>query len=146
MKKLLFYIIDRLLGTTLFNPDATLITAVMDQNKRQVKRLIRNGADLEVSNQKETTPLILAAKTDQFRIAEILLNAGANPFAVSLFGWTVGYAAQTSRLIRGPEFKALQRVTAKIQECGYPMPGPDKPEIEKMVEQGNWPPKEWDIR
>ena len=146
MKKLLLYIVDRLLGTTYFNPKATLLDAVMDQNKRQVKRLIKKGADLEVTSLKDKTPLILAAVTDQFRIANILLDAGANPFAVSMFGWTAGYAAQTSRLARGPEYKALQIFKDKLRHKNYPVPGPEKDEIEAMVAEGNWPPKNWDIQ
>lgn len=121
--------------------EATLYDAVMHQSSRLVTKLIKAGADLEAADHKGQTALIFAATTDQFRIANKLLDAGANPFAVSDFGWTAGYAAQTSRLIRGPEFKALQVFKEKMRDCGYPLPGPDKPEIKEMVKQGKWPPK-----
>lgn len=121
----------------------TLIDAVMIADADEVQRLIAARAPLEQANHKGETPLIIAAKTDQFRIAESLLAAGANPFAVSQFGWTTGYAAQTSRLVRGPEFEAKARVEAQLKARGYPVPGPDKPEIKEMVAAGNWPPRDW---
>lgn len=121
----------------------SLVDAVMNESDSRVAALIEQGAPLEETDHKGQTALIIAAKTDQFRIAEDLLAAGANPFAASTFGWTAGYAAQTSQLQRGPEFEALQRFTAALVQRGYPMPGPDKAEIKSMVQEGTWPPPEW---
>lgn len=124
----------------------TLIDAVMERDKGQVADLIRQGAPLEETDIEGQTALILAATTDQFEIAEILLDAGADPFAVSQFGWTAGYATQISKLQRGPEFEAMQRVTQKLEARGYPMPGPEKAQIKAMVGEGNWPPAEWNVK
>ena len=121
----------------------SLIEAVRFEDADQVEALIRSGAPLEEKDKKGQTPLILAAKTDQYEIAERLLGAGANVFAVSDFGWTAGYAAQTSNLAGGPEFDALQRFKVQLEQRGYPVPGPDKPDIKRMAEEGNWPPREW---
>ena len=118
-----------------------LVEAVMMEDSSGVERLIAEGAILEEADKKGQTPLIIAAKTDQFTIAEKLLEAGANPFAVSQFGWTAGYAVQTSKLQRGPEFEARERVTVLLEQRGYSMPGPDKPDIKQMVAEGNWPPR-----
>ncbi len=118
-----------------------LVDAVMMEDSSRVEQLIAEGAPLEEADHKGQTALIIAAKTDQFEIAELLLNAGADPFAVSQFGWTAGYAVQTSKLQRGPEFDARERVARLLEERGYPVPGPDKPDIKKMVASGNWPPQ-----
>jgi len=118
-----------------------LVDAVRYQQIEEVERLIAEGAPLEQTDHKGQTALIIAAKSDQFLIAERLLAAGASPFAVSQFGWTAGYATATSRVIGGPEFEAKERVTAMLEERGYPMPGPDKPDIKRMVNEGNWPPR-----
>jgi uncharacterized protein len=123
----------------------SLVDAVMNEDRAQVEALIDRGAPLEEKDHRGQTPLVIAAVTDQFRIAEILLQAGADPFAVDKFGWTAGYAAQTSALARGPEFEAKARFEAMLTQRGYPMPGPDKPEIKQMVADGNWPPAEWGI-
>lgn len=124
----------------------TLIDAVMERDRPRVGELIAAGAQLEAVDLEGQTALVLAAKTDQFTIAEDLLKAGANPFAASQFGWTAGYAVQTSRIARGPEFEARARVAALLEQRGYPVPGPDKPEIKQMVAEGNWPPREWGVR
>lgn len=119
----------------------TLIEAVMFQDSEQLDALIADGAPLEATDHKGQTALIIAAKTDQFVFAEKLLAAGADPFAVSEFGWTAGYAVQTSRLTGGEELEAKERVSQMLEERGYAMPGPDKPDIKKMVEAGKWPPQ-----
>lgn len=121
----------------------SLVNAVMNEDVSRVEALIAQGAPLEESDHRGQTPLVIAAVSDQFEIAERLLQAGADPFAVDKFGWTAGYAIQTSKLQRGPEFDAMQRVSVQLIERGYPVPGPDKPEIKRMVAEGNWPPVEW---
>mgnify|MGYP001135585312 CR=1 FL=1 len=118
----------------------TYIDAVMVGDRNCVLQLIAQNRPLEEANHKGETALILAAITDQFRIAEDLLAAGADPFAVSQFGWTAGYAAQTSALMRGPEFDAKARFEFMLSERGYPVPGPDKADIKRLVADGKWPP------
>lgn len=126
---------------TMATKSDNLVDAVMHGDVGHVDQLIENGASLEETDHKGQTALILAAKTDQFTIAEKLLLAGADPFAVSQFGWTAGYATATSKLQRGPEFEARERFTELLEQRGYPMPGPDKPDIKRMVAEGKWPPR-----
>lgn len=124
----------------------TIIDAVMQRNPELVASLIDQGTNLEMSNHKGETPLILAGMTDQFRIAETLLEGGANPFAASRIGWTIGFAAEASRLRSGPDYEAKLRVEEILKSRGYPIPGPSNLQIRKMLADGNWPPAEWTPR
>lgn len=123
----------------------TLVRAVMTRHSNLIVELSRDRSTLEERDSTKQTPLIIAAKTDQFTVAEILLNAGADPFAVDQFGWTAGYALQTSKLKRGPEFEARERVAKALRSKAYPIPGPDTDEILELVKAGKWPPAEWKV-
>ena len=118
----------------------TLVDAVMNGNKSEARRLIKSGVFLDETNRKDETPLILAAKTDQFVIAEMLLDAGADIFKASKFGWTVGYAAETSRLSRGEEYEARLRVIEKLKARNYPFPAIHPAAMQDKIANGQWPP------
>lgn len=120
----------------------SLVDAVLNEDGGQVATLIEQGAPLEEEDHRGQTALVLAAATDQFRIAEQLIEAGADPFAADDFGWTAGYAAQTSNLQRGPEFEAKQRVKALLEARGFPFPSPDTDQVKTMVAEGKWPPRQ----
>lgn len=123
------------------DPGTSLIKAVYDGNESRVRALVSSGANLEERKSDESTPLLLAAETDQFEIAEILIDHGANIWATSEFGDTVGYATEQSRLIGGPDFDARQRVLAKLKERGFPFPAEHPTVIEKKQAARQWPPR-----
>lgn len=106
-----------------------------------MRELIASGANLEERKSDNSTPLLLAAETDQFEIAETLIDAGANIWATSEFGDTVGQAAETSRLVAGPDADARQRVLAKLRARGFPFPAEDSSDVLKKIKAGEWPPK-----
>jgi hypothetical protein len=118
-----------------------LVEAVMFEDDGRVRQLIASGASLEAQDGDEQTPLLIAAKTDQFVIAEILLDSGANIWAKSDFGWTVGYAAESSKLSGGAENEARLRVLAKLKAKGFPFPAEHPTVIEAKVAKGQWPPR-----
>ena len=121
-------------------PAATsLVQATMNGDKAEVRQLIASGANLEDVNHKQETALILAAKTDQFEIAELLIGAGANVLAVSTFGWTAGYAAQTSRLERGPEAAARLRVIEQLKSKGVAFSAPHPADVMQVIKDGGQP-------
>lgn len=117
-----------------------LIEAVMNMDDARVRQLVESGANIDAPDRKLQTPLILAAKTDQFRIAEYLISKGANVLAASKFGWTVGYAAQNSMLARGPEAEARDRVLEQLRQRGYPFPAAEPAAVKAMLAEGRWPP------
>lgn len=118
-----------------------LLGAVLHRQPEQVALLVRTGAPLNPRDESGDTPLTLATISDQFVIAEMLIDAGADIFAASEFGWTAGYAAQTSRLEPGTaEGDARQRVIAKLKAKGFPWPAPEPETVEQLAAKGQWPP------
>ena len=119
------------------NKYTNLIDAVYDRSTKGVERLIAQGANLEATKSDGSTPLLLAVETDQFDIAEKLINSGANVFAVSESGDSVGYSVEHSNV----NSQARLRVVDLLKARGFPFPAPHRTEIEKMIEAGTWPPK-----
>lgn len=119
-----------------------LLGAVLHREPEQVALLVRAGVPLNVRDEAGDTPLTLAAISDQFVIAEMLIDGGADVFAHSEFGWTAGYAAQSSRLAPGTaEGDARQRVIAKLRAKGFPWPAPEPETVEQLAARGAWPPR-----
>lgn len=119
-----------------------LLGAVMHRERARVAELISQRVPLDPRNEERDTPLTLATVSDQFIIAEMLMDAGADIFAHNMFGWTAGFAAQTSRLEPGTaEGDARQRVIAKLQARGFPWPAPDPDTVQALGATGGWPPR-----
>lgn len=76
--------------------ETPLYKAVRSGSLREVKRLLRNGADPEIADEKGMTPLHVAAYWGETDIVEALLKAGASPNADSGSGWTPLHAAAVS--------------------------------------------------
>ncbi|HQS97474.1 MAG TPA: hypothetical protein PK823_13375 [Novosphingobium sp.] len=127
-------------GCGMHGSSENLIEAVMNMDENRVRQLVESGAPIDQTDRKLQTPLILAAKTDQFRIAEYLIGKGANVLAASKFGWTVGYAAQNSMLQRGPEAEARDRVLEQLRQRGYPFPAAEPAVVKVMLAEKRWPP------
>lgn len=122
--------------------NTTIHEAVLDRDIAAVERLIRSGATLEGRDEVGATPLISACSSGQFRIAELLIDAGADVFAVDDFGVTAGRMAQQSRIRESSsEGRARARVLERMEEKGFPFPAPNSDEVSALKEAGAWPPK-----
>jgi hypothetical protein len=122
-------------------PPDSLIAAVYDRDARRVRELIASGVNLEERKSDGSTPLLLAAETDQFEIAEALIDAGADIWATSEFGDSVGWAAEKSKLVRGTHADARLRVLTKLRARGFPFPAEYRSIVLQHVQAGEWPPK-----
>lgn len=118
----------------------SLIAAVYDRDARRVRELIASGANLEERKSDGSTPLLLAAETDQFEIAETLIDAGADIWATSEFGDSVGWAAEKSQVVRGAQGDARHRVLGKLRARGFPFPAEYRSIVLRHVQAGEWPP------
>jgi ankyrin repeat protein len=58
--------------------DTTILSATKTNDAAAVRTLIENGADLNVQDGEEQTPLIIATKCNYIEIARLLIEAGAN--------------------------------------------------------------------
>jgi ankyrin repeat protein len=120
---------------------SSLIDAVYDRDQRRVRELIASGANLEERKSDRSTPLLLAAETDQFEIADALIDAGADIWATSEFGDSVGWATEKSKLVRGADADARHRVLTKLRAQGFPFPAQYRSTLLRQIQAGEWPPK-----
>lgn len=125
---------------------STAITTVADavtiKNIEAVSQLIREKKDVNTPDNRGQAPLLIAVSTQQFQIAEVLIDSGANIWAINTLGFNVGLFTYNSQVAEeSPEGRAKNRVVEKLQAQGFPWPPPWHDETLKMVEKGNWPPK-----
>ena len=116
-----------------------LQAAVGYRDITSIDRLIAAGADMEQRDANGQTPLIAAASSDQFEIAEHLIAAGADIWALDDFGMTAGRMAQRSLTpATSDEGRARERVIKIMKQRGFPFPAPDRAEVLRMVRTGEW--------
>jgi hypothetical protein len=116
----------------------SLPEAALYGSRAGINRLIGEGANLEATDHKGQTALLIAAKTDNFAMVEMLLDAGADMWTTSDFGWTVGYALETSNVQSSRRDKLIER----LRVAGFPFPAPHPDNVKEMLQKGTWPPND----
>lgn len=118
-------------------PSVTAAVAYRDEGA--VEALLRAGRAPDERDDMGATPLITAAASDQWRIAEILLRHGADPFAHDRFGVTAAEFVATSRVLEeSPDGQARQRIAERMRAAGVPIPPPPRPDILRLSAEGKW--------
>ncbi len=109
-----------------------------------VRLLLQHGARINDHDATGATPLRLAVEQQNFRIAELLLEKGADPWAVGSNGETVGTVLSGPMRPGEPEEQAARpRVLDGLKAAGWRIPGaPDAKETRRLVLTGAWPPLE----
>lgn len=109
-----------------------------------VRLLLQHGAKLNDHDATGATPLRLAVEQQNFRIAELLLEKGADPWAVGSNGETVGIVLAGPIRPGEPEEQAARpRVIEALKKAGWRIPGgPDAKNTRQLVLSGAWPPAE----
>lgn len=107
-----------------------------------VRLLLQHGAKVDDHDATGATPLRLAVEQQNFRIAELLLEKGADPWAVGGNGETVGTVLAGPMRPGEPEEQAARpRVLEALKKAGWAIPGgPDAKETRQLVLTGAWPP------
>lgn len=106
--------------------------------------LLQHGAKVDAHDATGATPLRLAVEQQNFRIAELLLEKGADPWAVGSNGETVGTVLAGPVRPGEPEEQAARpRVLQALKKAGWTIPGgPDARQTRRLVLTGAWPPPE----
>ena len=118
----------------------TLNEAVMHGDREAVARMIAEGYPVDERNWDGTTPFGLAASTDQHIIAEMLLDAGADPFAMDSLHITAAGSIYRSRMSPDTQKgQARLRIIEKMKAAGVPWPPPPRKEVPQAFEDGRWP-------
>jgi hypothetical protein len=112
-----------------------------------VMMLLRHGLDLNWEDDFGYTHLHNALAMQQYRIAELLIEKGANPWRIGTGGsLPVQSFARPLILDRPLENEARLRLMAKAEaeagSKGFAWPPPDVKTVRKMVLLGKWPTKE----
>ncbi|MGM0411038.1 MAG: ankyrin repeat domain-containing protein, partial [Bacillota bacterium] len=63
---------------THINSQSSLIEAVKNENREQIKELINSGVDVNVKNQENEFPLLIAVQNGNQKIAKLLIKEGAD--------------------------------------------------------------------
>jgi hypothetical protein len=106
--------------------------------------LLRHGLDLQWQDEFGGDHLDSAVTMQQYRIAELLLDKGANPWRIGGAGnMAVQYFAKPSILGNKEEDAARIRLAAKLEKDatakGLPWPPPDVATVRQKVLSGEWP-------
>ena len=118
----------------------TLNEAVMHGDREAVARMIAEGFDVEVRNYRGTTPFLTAAETDQHIIAEMLLDAGADPFTMDSLYISAARGIELSNMSPDTQKgQARLRIIEKMKAAGVPWPPPPSKEFPQAFEDGRWP-------
>lgn len=61
------------------NGESVLNTAVLNGNMKMIEFLVKNGADVNLKNEKSVTPIMTAAMKNDEKMIDFLINKGGNP-------------------------------------------------------------------
>lgn len=107
-----------------------------------VRMLLDFRADPNVAERTGNRPLQTALDMEHFRIAELLLDRGADPWAIDGGGGNLGSALATSMLTAAPdEAAARARLVKRLARLGWPQPIPTPAQIRALALAGTWPPQ-----
>lgn len=118
-----------------------LAQAVAEQDIEKVRALLQNGADPNDCDERGVQALLIATATDQFRVANLLLDHKADIWVSRKLGFTPGDYAVERRMREGSvEDVARQEFIRRLRLAGYPWPPPSPDEVVELRRTGRWPP------
>ncbi|MDP5279639.1 ankyrin repeat domain-containing protein [Sphingomonas sp. DG1-23] len=123
------------------SPSGPLRTAITLNSLGAVRMLLDFRADPNVMEATGNRPLHTALDMEHFRIAELLLDRGADAWAIDGGGANLGTAATTKMLTdSAEEGEAQRRLAERLKKLGWPEPVPSFRDVRAAAASGNWPP------
>lgn len=119
-----------------------LANAVVNREPAIAVQLLDSGASANSTDERGTAVIILAAVTDQYRLANVLVQRGANVWAADSMGYTAAIYASTSRIAdESEEGQARLAFISTLRAAGYSWPPPWPKDVLAMQAAGQWPPR-----
>lgn len=123
------------------NPLGPFRTAITAGSLGGVRLLLDHRGDPNMADRLGHRPLLIALDTERFRIAELLLDRGADPWAIDSTGGNLGTAAYTTMVTTdAQEAEAQRRLRTRLSRLGWPGPPPAPAEVRALAVEGKWPP------
>ncbi len=112
-----------------------------------VMMLLRHGLDLNWEDEFGYTHLHSAIIMQQYRIAELLIEKGANPWRIGTAGslpaqYFVQPLILDNKLENEARLRLMAKAKAEAEMKGFSWPPPDVKTVRKMVLLGKWPTRE----
>lgn len=118
-----------------------MLTAGRHARPDAARLLIRHGADLGWIDATGTTALQTIVDMDSMQVAEVLIEAGADPWAVGAGGALPARGiSEPLQLTSKTEEAARQRLISRLKRPGVPWPPPDPATVRRLVTENAWPP------
>jgi len=134
------------------NPDGLssarlpLAEAAMIDYRDGVDLLLKSGAHVDAKDDGGETAVITTAASGQIDMVNYLLDRGASIWTATRLGHTVANLGGETCMhlaINDPKVHAdCQRLLDRLHAAHYPWPPPKAAEMERLVKEGKWPPKE----
>lgn len=106
-----------------------------------VRMLLDQGADPNTLGPLARRPLHIALDMEQFVVAELLLDRGADPWAIDASGANLATGASTP-MVSGSLVDAVAqaRLRDRVRKLRWPEPFPTPSEAAARAAAGDWPP------
>lgn len=118
---------------------APFTDALLHGNVGAVRMLVRHGLAIDRTDALGETYLLEAAGVRAFRIMEVLVAAGANPWRIGMGGAMAVHAIATPGAEAGEEAAARERLVALTHKSAPAWPPPSAGAIRDMVTSGALP-------
>lgn len=116
-------------------------TAISLASLGGVRMLLDHGADPNARDRLGGTALHTALNMEQFTIAELLLERGANPWAITSGGGNLASASVEPMLtVSDIQGQAQRRLGERVRRMNWPEPMPTTRQIRALALAGEWPP------
>jgi ankyrin repeat protein len=118
-----------------------MATAIALNSLGGVRMLLDFKADPNLMEGTGNRPLQSALDMEHFRVAELLLDHGSDPWAIDGGGGNFGSSLDAAMLTRsGEEEAARNRLRVRRTRLGWPAPAPSPTEVRALALAGKWPP------